>query len=63
MGTFLHRCPTTGHNVQGYVPDNAAAPDDDSVYEAVTCALCRRVHLVNPKTGDVVGGNSNSKSG
>jgi hypothetical protein len=57
MATFLYRCPTTGYNVQGFVADNAAVPDD-SVYETVTCALCTRVHLVNPKTGNVLGRNS-----
>src|SRR5271166_3856702 len=62
MATFLYRCPTTGHNVQGFVPDNAAV-SDERAYETVTCVLCSRVHLVNPKTGHVLGGNSNSKSG
>jgi hypothetical protein len=56
MATFLYRCPTTGHTVQGFAADNAAA--NDSIYEAITCVLCRRVHLVNPATGRVAGADS-----
>jgi hypothetical protein len=47
--TFLYRCPTTGYNVQGFVPDRPALGND--VYEGVTCTACRGVHLVNPTTG------------
>jgi hypothetical protein len=43
--------------VQGFAVDNAAV-SDDSIYEVVTCALCRRVHLVNPATGRVAGANA-----
>jgi hypothetical protein len=57
MVTFLYRCPNTGHNVQGFAVDNAAV-SDDSIYEVVTCALCLRVHLVNPATGRVAGANA-----
>jgi hypothetical protein len=28
---------------------------DDTSYEAVTCAVCNRVHLVNLNSGRVVG--------
>jgi hypothetical protein len=28
---------------------------DDTSYEAVTCAVCYRVHLVNPNSGRVAG--------
>ena len=30
------------------------AVSDDSVYEAITCALCKGVHLVSAKTGRVI---------
>jgi hypothetical protein len=59
MAAFLYRCPITGHNVQGFIADNAASPDDN-VYEAVACTLCRGVHLVNPATGRVIGAESKS---
>jgi hypothetical protein len=53
MYTFLFRCPTTGHKVQGIV--RAPVPDDTSTYETMTCMACSRVHLVNPTSGHVAG--------
>jgi hypothetical protein len=32
-------------------------PADSDTYESVTCILCQRVHLVNPRTGRVLGEN------
>jgi hypothetical protein len=55
MYAFLYRCPVTGHNVQGLVRDNPAAPDNTTTYETLTCSACGRVHLVNPSTGHVAG--------
>ena len=49
MAPFLYRCPNTGLNVQGF----AADPTDN--FELVTCLVCKRVHLVNPRTGKVLG--------
>jgi hypothetical protein len=53
MTTFLYRCPTTGYHVQGYSPEQTSG--DASSYETVTCLMCKRVHLVNPATGEVLG--------
>ena len=53
MTAFLYRCPNTGFQVQGYSPEQTS--DDDSWYEAITCLMCKRVHLVNPTTGKVLG--------
>jgi len=33
--------------------------DGEDAYEAVTCVICRRVHLVNPATGKVLGEDDN----
>jgi hypothetical protein len=55
MPPFLYRCPTTGYRVQGFVPEDV--PADSDTYESVTCILCQRVHLVNPRTGRVLGEN------
>jgi hypothetical protein len=55
MLAFLFRCPNTGYRVQGFVAEDVsdnAAPED---YEAITCIACQQVHLVNPKTGRVLG--------
>ena len=53
MPTFLYRCPNTGYRVQGFVAQDVS--DNSQSYEAITCIVCQRVHLVNPATGKVVG--------
>jgi hypothetical protein len=57
MATFLYRCPATGYNVQAIASDPASQAEGE-VYEALTCMACRRIHLVNPKTGRVAGANA-----
>jgi hypothetical protein len=42
--------------VQGWIADDSTKRDEDS-FEAVTCPACGRVHLVNSKTGKVLGAN------
>ena len=49
---FVFRCPNTGLNVHGFVAEDLA---DDRHFEPVTCNACTRVHLVNPKTGKLIG--------
>jgi hypothetical protein len=51
MPPFLYRCPTTGYRVQGFIAEELPA----DTYEAVACTACRRIHLVNPTTGKVLG--------
>jgi len=51
--TFLYRCPNTGQNVQGWSADEVT--DDDDAYQSVPCIACTRLHLVNLKTGKVLG--------
>jgi hypothetical protein len=58
MSTFLFRCPATGYRVQGLITDNpidTPAPAERTVYEPLTCTVCGRIHLVDPKTGRVLG--------
>ena len=52
--TFLYRCPNTGQTVQGWSADEITA-DDDDVYQSVECLACTRLHLINLKTGKVLG--------
>ena len=52
MRPFLYRCPTTGQNVQSWAANDGSAADETLT---VTCLVCRRVHLVDPKTGRVLG--------
>ena len=54
MATLIYRCPATGINVQAWFADDATEAGGDA-YETVTCAACRSVHLVNPKTGKTLG--------
>ena len=53
MATLVYRCPDTGFRVQGYTSEQTS--DDYDTWEALTCLVCQRVHLVNPATGRVMG--------
>jgi hypothetical protein len=59
MGTVLYRCPNTGFRVQGYTLDETIASNHDD-YALVTCLACKRLHAVNPKSGDVLDGAKSS---
>lgn len=52
MSPFLYRCPATGLNVQGFIAEDV---DDSETFVAVTYHACSRVHLVDLKTGRVLG--------
>ena len=52
MPAFMYRCPSTAMNVQAWIADDPSRRDD---CEAVTCLACRRIHIVRPRTGTVVG--------
>jgi hypothetical protein len=55
MAAFIFRCPRTGFNVQAWSDgDFQTSP----VYETVTCTACQMVHLVDPKTGHVLGSDN-----
>lgn len=54
MPTFVYRCPNTSLKVQGVVADEAT---DDDTFHPVTCIACTRIHMVNPKTAKVLGGD------
>jgi hypothetical protein len=49
--TFI--CPNTARRVHHWFDGDKNMCDD--TYHAVTCLACGRVHLVNPKTGNVLG--------
>jgi hypothetical protein len=40
--------------VQGWLADDPTDGDDDA-YVAITCKACKRVHMVNPETGKLLG--------
>jgi hypothetical protein len=54
MAMIVFRCPSTGMNVQGWFADDGSESGGET-YETVTCAACSRLHLVNPKTGKILG--------
>ena len=52
MVTVLYRCPNTGFRVQGYPAEDESVDHDGHV--PVTCLVCKLMHFVNPKTGEVL---------
>jgi hypothetical protein len=54
MLPFVYRCPNTGLNVQGWVADDPTEGEGETYY-SVTCTICTQMHLVDPKTGRVLG--------
>jgi hypothetical protein len=52
MAGFSFRCPFAAVHVHAWTE---AENFESNHYETVTCAACQRVHLVNPKTGHVIG--------
>jgi hypothetical protein len=53
MGNFLFTCPSTNLNVQHWRDDDENVSDNE--YEAVMCKACALLHLINRKTGKVLG--------
>jgi hypothetical protein len=54
MPDFFYCCPNVGLNVQRWIADDPTERDDQT-YEAITCTACTRMHLVNPKSGKMLG--------
>jgi hypothetical protein len=52
---FVYRCPNTGLNVQGWVADDPTEGEAEAFYQSVACTACARIHLIDPKTGRIVG--------
>jgi hypothetical protein len=57
MPSFLFICPRTGMYAQGWT--DAHGPKNDSTYENTTCNACHRLHLINSKTGRMLGPRNN----
>ena len=54
MATLIFTCPNMGVRVHGWFADDATENGGDT-YETVTCLACAGVHLVNRRTGKVLG--------
>jgi hypothetical protein len=55
MGAFLFTCPVTRFKVQHWSDDDD--PPEDQ-YDGVECKACLGLHFVDPKTGKVLGEES-----
>ena len=55
MPSFMYRCPSTGMNVEvWYEIDDDPSERNDGFFETVACKACGEVHLVDPKSTQVV---------
>ena len=56
MAHIIFRCPETLIRVQHWMDDDDSGNDvSDDACEMVGCPACSRVHLINRKTGNVLG--------
>jgi len=60
MTSFTYRCPNTGEMVRAFVvieeiPERFNFEPEDGPYESMYCEMCRQAHIVNIKTGKVLG--------
>ena len=60
MAAVIFLCPNMGVPVQGWFADDGAENGGET-YEGVTCLACRRVHMVNPRTGKILGQSSETR--
>jgi hypothetical protein len=58
MPSLLFRCPYTRSAIQSWMDEETTAGD---VYVSIECPICTRMHLVNPKTGRVLGAMDESE--
>jgi hypothetical protein len=56
MPAILFRCPNARLVVQSWIVDDPTGHPEQNLerYEPVTCPACRYVHLVDPKTAEVL---------
>jgi hypothetical protein len=60
MPAVLFKCLVMRQHVTGWVADDGRQSSwDDQSAVSIACAACTRVHLVNPKTGGVIGADDN----
>jgi hypothetical protein len=59
MAPLLFTCPTTKLNVQYWLDDEEEVPNSE--YEAIKCAACAKPHLINRKTGKLLGAESDGE--
>jgi hypothetical protein len=55
MPAFVCTCPLTKLDIRYCLDDVKKDDVSDTEYEAVTCKACAKVHLINRKTGKLLG--------
>jgi hypothetical protein len=55
MATRVFLCPHTGQRVQGWFADDGSEDAGGETYEGVSCLACNQLHMVNRRTGKVLG--------
>lgn len=62
MGSIMFRCPMRNIHTHAWIADDVQAKAGEHEYVSVDCLACRRSHLVNPRTGAVMGSDKDSES-
>ena len=55
MGYCTFTCPETSMMVQHWLDDDDEDDVPDNAYEVVPCPACTKAHLINRKTGKLLG--------
>lgn len=53
MRALIYKCPVSGLDIQGVVPEDMIGPN--TAHVPVYCPICKRPHLIDPATGRVPG--------
>jgi hypothetical protein len=61
MRGISFRCPTREMHTQAWIADDIQAGSENE-YVTVDCIACRGVHLINPRTTEVIGARRDSQS-
>jgi hypothetical protein len=60
LTAFTYRCPTTGMNVQGWTAEPILQDPAKRTYDTTQCPACARIHLVDPASGTLLGGDQHA---
>ena len=55
MAASVFTCPTTSMKVQHWLAENEDVSNNE--FEAIRCQACAKFHLINRKTGRILGQN------
>ena len=60
MRGISFRCPTREMHTQAWIADDIQAGSENE-YLTVDCIACRGIHLINPRTAEVIGARGDFK--